>query len=364
MSDKLKVLVVFPSSIPVSSGTNTNGLVFGGLCITQALDSIGRFDFTLFGNVTSMSYPVIKSDHTGKRNHNQLMLKHLAEVCNDFDLVHVHSNFYLSTKFIKFLEDNPHPPFIITQHSALMRGITAYSAGEGYMKLFDLAHVTYPSGVTYEDVCDYYKTSPLDHPHTIISNFYDDFGYNETPDYKVISVIARMDRMKNVLFTLQQALKDAKELSYKVVYVGESKLIIDNPKTRAYRDEVLSFLEANQEHISHTNSFDRSQLQHLLHHSSALYHFTTMENQALVPGEAMSTGCPTIGYKSVLTGNKRIPECCGVFVESKGKIKSNCNLLKIALAIPRSSIRSNYELIYDHNTIKEEWYNLYIKALL
>lgn len=366
----MKVLTVIPSSFKFTSET-TNGLVIGARSLMKALHDNYNVQFEVLAefakNYKEDWYTARPVDYSSIRRHQVKLFRELSEILTNekFDLVHIHSNFYLAVSIENKLKKF-NVPIIVTHHSSFIPGIASNANRNKVATSFNNVHMTFPSSTVYDDICKYYsKELPQGFSHTIIPNIVDlqelDISYKKNQ----IAIISRTDPVKNIVFTLSKAIKDVREaneqgLNYKIILVSDTNILVPNKSTDSLLENTQKLIRDNSDIIEYHEYMTRNEISKLLSESKLLYHFSKYESQGLTAAEANENGCVVVGYKEVLVsydyeGNKLVSQ-------SKNS-NSYENFILSSLDTNPYAIKDAYNKHLNKQDVIKRWYDFYSSVI-
>jgi hypothetical protein len=115
-----------------------------------------------------------------------------------------------------------------------------------------------------------------------------------------MSIVSRIDYMKDPILTLKKAILDARELGWRVKFVGDTNIIVNNKGNQFINKEVLNLISNNSDIVDHYQRLNRSEIKELVGKSKVMYHFAVSENPGRSPLEANSLGTPVVGLSNVM----------------------------------------------------------------
>lgn len=362
----MKVLVAIPSSMKFGS-QNTNGLALAAREISKSLHDRHGVEYVVGGEFSDIEtwYEAAEFDLQSFRTHQEKLFKNIRAYIKEhkIDLIHMHANFYM---LLKVAEKLPMKelgiPVIVTMHSSFIPGITANAYRDKIDNSLNGVYLNYPGNIVHGNILDYYKNEITDRnsvSYDVISNVPEDYKYLGSEKENIIVIISRIDAMKNPVWNLAKAIKDARESGYRIVFVGNTDILVENKQSLKMRDDTLKLIEDNKDIVEHHNKMTREDIGLLLNRARILYHFSNYENQSLVPIEANASGCIAAGFSEVLP---HVQSDVNVIVSRSTDIW-NRNLIKESEHITPKETRAFFEANFDRNTIIDTWFAYYNRVL-
>lgn len=351
----MKILVCIPSSMTFGS-QNGNGLALAARELSRALSIDRGVEVDILGKFSDSEdwYNQIPID-LSNRCHQESLFKAIIEQCSKvkYDLIHLHANFYLTIKAAIKLPEKVNCPIVITHHSPFIAGITANSLRDSILKLNDI-NLNYPGPFVHHDLEKYFNEQG-NIKYKVISNLPCEFKYLGLEKEKLAVIVTRLDFMKNPVYNLRLAIKDARETGYKLVVIGSSKILVENNQSINLRDQSMKLIEDNKDIIEHFEHLTRDEINVVLNRARLAYQFSTTENQALVPIEANASGCVVAGYREVLP---HVDSDVNLLVSKADNISST-NFIKLAEQIDPLDVRSFFEDKFNRDNILDQWIEYY-----
>lgn len=358
----MKVLVAIPSSMKFGS-QNTNGLALAAREISKSIHDKYGVEYVVAGEFSDIEtwYEAAEFDLQSFRTHQEKLFKNIRAYIaeNKIDMIHLHVNFYM---LLKVAEKLPMKelgiPVVVTMHSPFIAGITANAYRDKINNSLNGVYLNYPGTIVHGHILDYYKNEVTDRDsvkYDVISNVPENYKYLGSEKENIIAIVSRIDAMKNPVWNLAKAIRDARESGYRVVFVGNTDILVENKQSLKMRDDTLKLIEENKDIVEHHNKMTRADIGLLLNRARILYHFSSFENQSLVPIEANASGCIAVGFIEVIP---HVDSEVNRLVSRKADIW-NRNFIKETEQVTPEEVRAFFDKEFDRDTIIDKWYSYY-----
>lgn len=368
----MKILVSIPSNMKFGPN-GTNGLVLAARECSLVLHKRHNVDVSVIAQITEEEswYTPINKDYTGIRQHQVRLFKDIVEEVaraeaagTPYDLLHLHSNFYQAAIAGHKLSKQINIPIIVTHHSPFFGGTTANALSGVIVDAFKSVYLNYPGNFVHYQILRNYKLPDDAIPFDIISNVPCEFPFVDTPKEKIVAIVSRIDQMKNPVHNLNTAIRDARKHGYKVVFVGDTNIIVESKASKNCLEQTLKVINDNLDIVEHHTHMSRDEVSDLLRRAVLLYQFSNTENQALAPIEANASGCAVAGYTEVLP-HVDSDEKWNPLVSRTTKWKEFCEIdfLELALKHTPQQYRNFFEQRFPRDGITDLWYNYYQRVV-